>query len=1025
MLALKRLRPRAGLFLALFAVVLLLSGLAVGLTGYLSVAGNAGARTGLAALSGNDGGFRIITPLADGADAEAQDERIRAAIATLRGDGRALPVIVSRDIATRDSVSLESSGSAASPGPHAVGVTIASIPDLEGRADLTGGRWPTSPDEATLQADAADRLRIAVGDVLALPDGTPMTVVGTWRVRDPDDPRWLGEGSMLVGRPLLGSPGFLVIDPALWPSTGVVPEARWTVQPDAARVTAVELSALRTASDTVGAVIRAGEETPGRIVQSGRLRLSIAPIERNVRSTAAVATAPLIVVGVLGLIMLLELARVLEQLRREENALLRARGTTDGQFELWAGAEAAAAVVPAAAIGSIGAALAITAIGSPTDVSPLGWALAGVVAAVAIGAVAASAGRESRDISRGSAPRGMAAQRARGVVGIGAVLLLVLAAVVAVSQFLLYGSPLVPTADGGVAIDPLAVSAPALAIAAAGLLLVAAFPLAARAIERIADRLRGFRFLPLRQLARRSRAALTSILVLAFAVSGVVFAAAYSGTWSAGAAETRAVRIGTDLRITDDGGIPAEVRAPAPGQTAAAPGLSTDGQIGDSGTTIVALPHAAIGAVVATVAGAVDPAELGNQLSDADVRPSLPTDATGVRVGVTSTRAGDEPLELRILLSDSSGSLRELSMQRTASGYTADLPASDGEPAGWTLRGLRLELPAVRVGADIEFDVTAIGGAGGDARVRIEGRWEPAPGPLANPSAKSDIVGLHAGRLGVHAAAGDPGGSFLLVLAPASGTLVPIVISQGLASSSGLEVGAEPVVTVVGSGGLPAVVVGISPVTPGSSSGEGILADLATFQDGVLRANLGTLSANQWWVSTDDVDAAGMAATAAAPIGVEVETRGPLEADLVLGSARVVVWIAAAATAALTLLSIAAGLLTELRGRRGEVGVLRSLGLNRHEQGITRALEWGVLLALGLIAGIVAGGLVSALLVGSLARAAVPGAVPGLLTPFRIDPLEGGAALGLLALALAILLLGTARAVSRQADASVADGSRG
>jgi len=675
----------------------------------------------------------------------------------------------------------------------------------------------------------------------------------------------------------------------------------------------------------------------------------------------------------------------------------------------------AVAAVPAAVIGAASAAAILAARGVIQDVPipgwTLGWTLAAVISVLAVLTFGGIAGRAAQDPGRESG-HGAGTGRLRARIRIGVVALVSLAAVLAVSQFLLYGSPLVPTAEGGVAVDPVAVSAPALGMAASCLLLLSAFPLAARGLERAAIGLRGMRALPLRQLARRSPAALSSILVLAFAVSGLVFAASYSGTWSAGAGETRAVKIGTDVRVTSSDALPGDIARLHTGASAAAPAYAASGQIGDTGVNVIALPSEQFADVITPVAGAVDPETLSRSVPAGEDRPAIPDGATELVVTAFPTPAAAAPLGILVIVSNDVGTMLELPTIPSTVGYTAALPPGS---TGWRVRALRIELPFLDEGAEVTFALRASGGS--EAVIPTDGNWSVIPGPLALPFEQDDVAELDEGGLGMRAAVASEGGSFLLQpTAPDRGRL-PIVISQGAADSAGIEVGAKPDLTIVALGRLPATVVAISPVTPGSASGEGILVDLDALQDAALREDLGPVAANQLWIATDDPAGASAALSDRVPVGSLVETRAPVAADLVLGSARVAVWIAAAATGILALLAVAAGMLTELTSRRAQVGVLRSMGVRPREQGRGRVLEWTVLLGLALLAGLIAGTVVSTLVVGALARVAVPNAIAGLRTPFRIDGAEGGLALLVLGLALCGLLLATAIAVGRQAGA--------
>jgi predicted lysophospholipase L1 biosynthesis ABC-type transport system permease subunit len=221
-------------------------------------------------------------------------------------------------------------------------------------------------------------------------------------------------------------------------------------------------------------------------------------------------------------------------------------------------------------------------------------------------------------------------------------------------------------------------------------------------------------------------------------------------------------------------------------------------------------------------------------------------------------------------------------------------------------------------------------------------------------------------------------------------------------------------------GTVPVVVVGVVPVIPGIASGEGIIADLAALQDAASREGLLQISSGEWWVAAKTPAAiASIAKTerGAHPDAV-VAIAAPTAGDRVLESARIVVWIAAAATALLAVLAIASGLVAELRAREGEVRVLRAVGARLRVQAKGRLREWALLLGLGVVIGLIDGAVVCALLVPSLARAAIPNAIDQLRTLLNID--VPGAALSAAGLAATVLVLLAivARTVRAQAGPS-------
>ena len=1004
-LALKRMRRRAGVFVAIFGVVALLAGLSVGLSGYLGAAASAGVRAGVQALAGVYGGFRVSAPLSD--DAQAQDAAVRADIhASVRVNGRTVPLTVARDVVTLNPIPFDR--------PHGAPVrsSVASIPDLASRARLVAGAWPTDAGQASMQADAAAALKVMVGDELMFPDGTPITITATWRVSSANDPRWLEDPVALSGADMDTIPGWVVIDPSEWTATEAQPVARWTVRPDADRVMVAQLGALERAPDTVSNAVQ--KQNPDADVRTeGSLQLGLAPIQQNVQAAAAVSIAPLVVVALLGLITLIELAGMLVQLRSGETGLLRARGTSPRRFVAEGMMEGLLTAVPAAALGAAAAGGVLAARGLATEVPAVAWFGAGACALAAVVVLGVSAARASRDPRPASGARGTvglpSAARLRSTAAVGALLLVMLLAIVAVSQFILYGSPLAPVSGGGVAVDPLAVSAPALAIAAIGLLAVAAFPAASRGLERLAGRARALDSLPLQQLARRSRAALTPILVLAFGVSGLILGACYSGTWIDSANDTRQVQVGTSVRVTSPPPLSASVAQRIPGQTGAAPVAREDAQLGGSLVDLLGIPATRIPAAVTAVSGAVDPAALAAKVVSPVDRPQVPESATGVEVDFVAAPTTAAPTAGSVVLVDAVGAETAVNLTPSGDGLAGTLPSG---AAPWTVHGISLLLPELPAGATLVVEVRATGAS--TAAIPLDSSWVPSGGGDGGPVAARRTDGLP----GLKIVQEGPAGYVLLQSVRTGGARLPVVISRALSESAGLHVGSAASMTLVTRGGsVPIKVAAIVPVVPGIESGEGVLADLGALQDAAEREGLLQVSSREWWISTTSPSRVAAAERTAHPdAGVALAVPSP--AEQVLESARVVVWIAGIATALLALLAIGAGLLAELRTRRGEVHVLQAVGATPRAQVNGRMREWAMLLGFGAAVGAVDGLVVCVLLVPSLARIAVPHALAGLRTSLNLDVSGALVALVVIVAALAVLLLIIARTVRAQARIS-------
>jgi ABC-type lipoprotein release transport system permease subunit len=293
------------------------------------------------------------------------------------------------------------------------------------------------------------------------------------------------------------------------------------------------------------------------------------------------------------------------------------------------------------------------------------------------------------------------------------------------------------------------------------------------------------------------------------------------------------------------------------------------------------------------------------------------------------------------------------------------------------------------------------------------------------------VVAAAKGRPGLRTLAARPAAYQMVQSVQAGSPWLPVVISQTLADSAGVSVRSTASMALVSKGGtVPVRVVGVVPVIPGIASGEGVIADLAALQDAAAREGLLQISSGEWWIAAKTpaaTAAIAKAETTAHPEAV-VALAAPSSGDRVLESARIAVWIAAAATGLLAVLAIAAGLVAELRSRESEVRVLRAVGALPRAQAAGRVREWALLLALGVVIGLIDGLVVCALLVPSLARTAIPNAIDQLRTLLNID--VAGAVLSAAGVAATVLVLlailaRTVRAQARRPSSALGDSTSG
>nr|WP_241266047.1 ABC transporter permease [Streptomyces boncukensis] len=497
-------------------------------------------------------------------------------------------------------------------------VTLTAQAGLTARARLTAGRLPdgtvTGPEggrrlQAAVSARTARTLKLRPGDTLHLPSGygeTSVEITGVYAPRgDPGQvrasPYWNAEDSLV--RPTLvpvpvqgGSPKHYwhfsaVIHPRAAPALLDLREGaelfwHYPVDQGALHAHQVEEAERQLASLSSGPRAARLQERAavGRITVEEGLAETLSAFRRD-RS----ALSPLLLIALLGLatagtaVLLLSGALAADR-RREELALLRARG---GSLPGIAGrllAETAAVAVPA---GAVGTGLALLAVPG----SRSGAALAAACGATAVAALALPVrGALGQRRARVTADRADVARarpsRRRRVVEL-TVLALVAGAVVAVRQR--------GTADGG---DALLALAPVLLACAAALLLMRCYPLPLRLLSRAAARRPGpVAFLGLARAGRAPSAAVSGLALLALLVALTV--ASFGGTVLAGVAQARdraaLAAVGADARIeAEDGGalpagLPGAVRKVPGVREAAAYRTQPDGELTGlaSGVTVI------------------------------------------------------------------------------------------------------------------------------------------------------------------------------------------------------------------------------------------------------------------------------------------------------------------------------------------------------------------------------------------------------------------------------------------------------
>lgn len=787
----------------------------------------------------------------------------------------------------------------------------------------------------------------------------------------------------------------------------------WTITADVERIEPADLPALAVVGDRIETALLDDPDVAVQGVEkSGTLDDHAAALQLEIAPLAAVEPVPLLLVAAIGLVTLAELGRLLDGVRRRETSLLRSRGESAARV----GAITAAETVIIAGVGTLagtGAALALlAAIGSsaPRAAPIAAVALAVVAVAVALmTGIALSSAR--RTFRRGAADD---SGRARRLAAPALVLLLVVAAALSLWRFLQFGSPLSPT-EAGAEVDPLAVLAPALCLAAIAVLGLAVLPVLAAGVERFAARGPGVRATMVsREVSRRVRMIASPFVVIALAGGGLVLAASYQPTWATASAVTADLHAGADLVVTgvDD----ASEIAAVPGVAAATPVAPATGTLADETTVHVsAVPAAGLVAAGSTAQGTVDTARLAEDIAFQPPVVPLPEGTTGLTV--TVQWSGVAPA-VTALVMDRAGLVTEVDFSATGTSpaaITARLP-DDGVKRSLVALDAHLDPPAsaafepivILLGSLTRLSTVA---AGVSHPLDLGDAWTVAPGTTVNGQVSAF------GDLGY---SGQIFSSTDVRLQPAQSATTPVVLSRAFARAISAKVGDTPNLDIgVVPGSFPVRVADIVEQVPGSPGNRGLLVDLAAMQVAQLRAGWSPTTVDTVWAKS-----AEPAATAdrirSTVDGSHVTGPGLDASTEVLSAVPVALWAGMIGGALLALVTLGAVAGELLRLRADEVVVLRALGMPPAELARMRGLELALVVAAAVVVALIGGVVTCLLTVLGLTRAAILDPFAGSTVPLRIDGLSLAVAFAGMLAAIALILFAYGARVRRQAVTLVA-----
>ncbi|UFU07794.1 FtsX-like permease family protein [Ruania halotolerans] len=1025
----RRTRAHTPLVALLAAMAALVTVSIAGTLSYLSLASTSAVRTVLTEAPAEDATLVVQTRQAE--DAAAQDLALRETVAGLLPGARVYERVSTPPLDVQGTTALEGAA-----------MTLSVDPEAEHAGELTAGAWPAGPGEGALHASAAQALEVEVGDELTIgADALVVQITGLWRPTDPTAPRWAGDPLVAEGiDPLLPSSVGPLLVTAL-EGLDLDPFIRWTIAPPAdlrpADLLAWQagLSALPGALDTAEVPVRG-------LITEGTLAETMARTAAGVASVRAAAAVPLVIVAAVSLVATWQIAHLLALLRARETRILLSRGAARRQLRRAALGES----LTVAGVGALlGAALTLALTTGRPGAAPV--LIAAVALGVAVAETAVLTSVQLRAIPSATTDDGAAISsgRRRPVLAGSAVVILAAAAVFSTWRFSRNASPLVP---GTSRVDPLAVSAPALVLLAAALLMMAVAAPLTRWLARQAGRRTGYSpVTPARQVSRQLPVLAVPVVLVMLASAVSTLAVAYAGTaeslrtLSAGVANGAHVRVQLNPGGTGGpAGVPeyAALEGVTRGTGVVTAALRQDETPG----LVTALP-ASDAAVISAPEALVDPTAVTTMLApDPDVLTGPRIEAEAIEAEVSLAAQWES--ELISGPDYALPSTRTLTMAFTLwNGFEAVVVTSDpvigpsSPGSDPTTATVRVPLPegswqlvALDVTLDTMFEETQYTvvvselRAGGTDLSGAIAEWDPHTAPLRSEGSELDAgatplefsarIGLlHSGNFV------SPGTETIRSMPPPSGAEegVPALVTPAW-SDAVLPTGAD--VTIAGTE-LRMRSAGEIAVIPGSQAQRGVLLDLASLQAALLRHGGSPAEITQVWLAIEaDADAAAVADSAtvlAGPHATVTQASTSGAPDPIAAPARIVFLLAAAGALILAIPAVVAVALAQATARRGEVVVLRAVGVGSAQQAASRRAELLWLQLGAVIAGVAAGLGTAALMMPDLVRATTPQASSAVPLDLRVDVTTAAA----LVVVLVAVVVGVAHWYGRRVRAQVLD----
>ncbi|UBU15704.1 ABC transporter permease [Nonomuraea gerenzanensis] len=887
---------------------------------------------------------------------------------------------------------------------------------LDRHARLVSGAWPKpggDPVEVAISLSAASASGFEAGQEFTTrgrldPRPVRVRVAGVFQLNDPFGERWAGEQLLSRG---VERGDFTTYGPLMVPretflarfATNV--NATWTAVPDLRTLTPEQLRPLAGAIAQVEERLKAGG--CASCVATSHLPEMLTQLDTASLVARSTMLIPVLQLLLLAAYALMLTARLLADHRRMEVALLRSRGAGTMRLAALAGGEALLVALPCAVVAPF--------LGPPllALVNRLPWIRAsgvrlapvadtgtflvsfGVALAAAVLLVLPALAGARRTYVEEQSARGRGG--GRGLIErAGADLALLVVAGLAIWQLQRYGAPVTATAAGGLGIDPLIISGPALALLTGGMLGLRLVPRLSRLAERVTSRRPTLApALGAWQVSRRPLNYAGPALLLTMAIAIGIVSLATASTWRSSQLDQARHQAGADLRLSGPADGPelgalgrGTAFAALPGVTAASPGFRGQIDVSGENATLLALDAGKLGELfhLRPDLSAQSVGELSRSLAgDRAGGLELP----GRPAGLVLTAEASADVPLRLVLSDGLGVWRDVSLGLLKQGTNqveVDLRALAGRSGTITYPVSLLGLVASAQDSPASLTLRAL---------TADGRPVQAPPLTMNVS-------------------GDTMTPF--VRRPAPGPM-PVVLTAGLAAALKLDVG-QSGAAAIDRRVTQIEVVGVVETMPTTPAGQqAMLADWATMQAHDLAAAQLPRPATEWWLAAGDTAPAVAALGGRPEWDVTALDERALAATLRddplasgLQGALMLGFMAALVFAALGFLVNAT---VAARERLAEFAILRALGGSSRQVLGMLAVEQTFVVGLSLAAGTGLAVVVGVLVVPHIVLTGQAAAVtPGVL--LDIPWAATAAMLALVAAVLFAIVAGLARNVRRQ-----------